>query len=76
MAGVEFAPIGAITAFSGTYDGGNFAIKNLSISSAATNVGLFGSIGNDAVIKNIVLDATCTIHASQKAAGSAVSPVT
>ena len=65
-AGVEFAPIGAITAFSGTYDGGNFAIKNLSISSAATNVGLFGSIGNDAVIKNIVLDATCTIHASQK----------
>ena len=64
MTGVKFTPIGASTAFSGTYDGGNFAIKNLTIASAATNVGLFGTVGNNAVIKNVVLDATCAISAS------------
>ena len=64
MSGVKFTPIGATTAFSGTYDGGNFEIKNLSISSSAANVGLFGIIGNNATIKNVVLDNTCTINAS------------
>ncbi len=64
MSGVKFTPIGATTAFSGTYDGGNFAIKNLSISSAGINVGLFGIIGNGATIKNVVLDSSCAISAS------------
>ena len=66
MTGVKFTPIGISTAFSGTYDGGNHAIKNLTIASAATNVGLFGTVGNNAVIKNVVLDDTCAISASNK----------
>ena len=66
MSGVKFTPIGATTAFSGTYDGGNHAIKNLTIASAATNVGLFGTVGNNAVIKNVVLADTCAISASNK----------
>lgn len=66
MTGVKFTPIGISTAFSGTYDGGNYAIKNLTIASAATNVGLFGTVGNNAVIKNVVLDDTCAISASNK----------
>ena len=66
MTGVKFTPIGISTAFSGTYDGGNHAIKNLTIASAATNVGLFGTVGNNAVIKNVVLYDTCAISASNK----------
>ena len=66
MTGVKFTPIGISTAFSGTYDGGNYAIKNLTIASAAPNVGLFGTVGNNAVIKNVVLDDTCAISASNK----------
>ena len=64
MAGVKFTPIGVSTAFSGTYDGNNLAIKNLKITSAADNVGLFGVIGNGATIKNVVLDSTCEINAA------------
>ena len=64
MTGVKFTPIGVDTAFSGTYDGNNFTIKNLKIDSGASNVGLFGVIGNGATIKNVVLDSSCTVSAS------------
>ena len=64
MADAAFTPIGISTAFSGTYDGNGYTIKNLTISSDAINVGLFGSIGNGAVIKNVILDDSCTISAS------------
>ena len=61
MAGVKFDMIGKDTGntnttvyFTGTYDGGNYAIKNLKISSGSTNVGFFAAAKN-AVIKNVVL---------------------
>ena len=66
MAGAAFTPIGISTAFSGTYDGNGHTIKNLTISSDAINVGLFGTVGNNAVIKNVVLADTCAISASNK----------
>ena len=66
MPDVAFTPIGISTVFSGTYDGDGHTIKNLTISSDAINVGLFGSIGNGAVIKNVILDDTCAIRASNK----------
>lgn len=66
MTDVAFTPIGISTVFSGTYDGDGHTIKNLTISSDAINVGLFGSIGNGAVIKNVILDDTCAIRASNK----------
>ena len=64
MTGVKFTPIGVAAAFSGTYDGNNFTIKNLKIDSGASNVGLFGVIGNGATIKNVVLNSSCTVSAS------------
>ncbi len=61
MAGVKFDMIGKDTGntnttvyFTGTYDGGNYAIKNLKISSGSTSVGFFAAAKN-AVIKNVVL---------------------
>ena len=68
MKGVTFAPIGEETAFSGFYDGGKFAIKNLTISSGATEVGLFGSVAETddggSSLKNIILDENCRISGS------------
>ena len=64
MDGMNFALIGTDTAFSGTYDGQGYAIKNLKIASGANNVGLFGVIGNGATIRNVNLDSSCTITAS------------
>ena len=68
MKGVTFAPIGEETAFSGFYDGGKFAIKNLTISSGAREVGLFGSVAKTddggSILKNIVLDESCRISGS------------
>ena len=61
MAGVKFNMIGKDTGntnttvyFTGTYDGGNYAIKNLKISSGSTSVGLFATAKN-ATIKNVVI---------------------
>ena len=68
MKGVTFEPIGEETAFSGFYDGGKFAIKNLTISSGAREVGLFGSVAKTddggSILKNIVLDESCRISGS------------
>ena len=65
--------------FSGTYDGGGFAIKNLDISRVsivdgkyATNVakgmqnyvGLFGALYKGGCLKNITLDASCKVSAA------------
>ena len=63
MDGMTFAPIGVDTAFSGTYDGQGYEIKNLKIASGADYVGLFGVIGNTATICNVTLDSSCTITA-------------
>ncbi len=48
-------PIGrATSAFSGTYDGQGYSIKNLFVSRLQNNIGLFGRT-NNAVLKNITI---------------------
>lgn len=54
----KFKPI---EGFVGTFDGKGNAIKNLKISSKDTSVGLFGNLSDDAVIRNLVLDSSCSI---------------
>ena len=54
MAGVSLDMIGKDQPFTGHYDGGNFAIKNLTIKSAASYVGMFARISG-AVIENVVI---------------------
>ena len=61
---VKFTPIGTTTAFSGFYDGGNKKIKNLTISSGAKEVGLFGNVTDGSILKNIVIDESCRISGS------------
>src|SRR6218665_2493812 len=43
----------SINIFAGTFDGGNFSINNFYANRAVRVVGLFGYIGNGAVIKNL-----------------------
>ncbi len=68
MQGVKFTPIGEQTPFSGFYDGDGNAIKNLTISSGAREVGLFGSVtetdDGGSSLKNIILDESCSISGS------------
>ena len=73
MTGVYFTPIGknADTMFTGTFDGGGFAIKNLSISYSAGSAGLFGTIG-DATIKNVTLADSCIVTGSTVSVGGIV----
>ncbi len=58
-----FQPIGTEgSLYSGTFDGQGHRIKNLNISIARDCVGVFGMIQSPAVIKNFVLDESCTIE--------------
>lgn len=52
---VSFAPIGSVTPYSGTYDGGNYQIKNFCYhnTAAASPVGLFSQLTG--TIKNVFL---------------------
>jgi hypothetical protein len=59
--------------FKGTFDGGNHSIKNLKLSfapSAGNGAwGLFGGIGQGAVVKNLVFDASCSLQIETDKAG-------
>ncbi len=63
----RFYPIGNYEKgkpFQGTYDGGNRTLSNLNIFDTATEtsyLGLFGYVGQYAVIENLTLDETCTV---------------
>jgi len=58
----SFTPIGtAARLFVGTFDGQGHRIKNLKISGNNDYAGLFGYVGGGAVIKNLVLDSSCSI---------------
>ena len=46
-----FAPIGG--SITGAFDGGGHTISGLMISTANNNIGFFGQIGSDAVVKNL-----------------------
>lgn len=52
-------------AFTGSFDGGGFTIKNLklkaTISEKHRNYGFFGTLGPGAVVKNIFFDSSCSL---------------
>lgn len=50
MTGVEFEPI---PYFAGIFDGGNFTISGLSCKNTTEPIGLFGTIGIGALVKNV-----------------------
>ena len=60
--------------FCGSFDGQNHSIKNLHLNFAPTSGsgtwGLFGGIGKGGVVKNIVFDASCSMHISTGVSGS------
>ena len=67
---VNFLPIGTeVHMFSGVFDGQGHCIKNLNISLTQPRVGVFGVIQSPAVIKNFVLDESCTIETTDNYAG-------
>lgn len=59
--------------FTGSFDGQNHSIKNLHLSFSPKDAngayGLFGGLGNGAVVKNIVFDASCSLHIETAKAG-------
>ena len=60
--GYTITPIGNATyPYGGRFDGGGHTFSNLNIESGNNYVGLFGIVGGGAVIKNFVLDETCSI---------------
>lgn len=74
MGGVSFTPIGnATTAFTGTFDGDNHIISNLSITSSSDNTGLFGYVVAG-TLQNIKLY-TVTINSTKAYVGSLVGQV-
>ncbi|MBE8951555.1 MAG: hypothetical protein SR1Q7_00215 [Quinella sp. 1Q7] len=71
--GVDFAPIGNYDgdtpdSFEGTFDGADFKISNLSISSTGDYVGLFGFVGEGGTIKNVTLE-NATINGNSSVGG-------
>lgn len=65
MSGKAFIPFSfnsTALAFNGTFDGGGYAIKNLQLDSRTNqvmNVGLFRTLNNAGVVKNLKIDASC-----------------
>ena len=51
----EWTPIGGNTSFTGTFDGGNFDIYNLNITTDGTYAGLFSMIGESGRVENVNL---------------------
>ena len=60
--GSTLEPIGNVSnPYKGCFDGQGHTISNLTINSYRSYVGLFGVVGGGAVIKNFVLDSSCSI---------------
>ena len=58
----DFIPIGKqYNMFSGVFDGQGHIISNLHIDSWEQYVGLFGVVGGGVVIRNVILDSSCSI---------------
>lgn len=73
LGGSQLIPISSRnTAFSGVYDGGSYRIKNMIINTNADYAGLFGYIGDDAILRNIIIDGSCSISGSGAVTGSIV----
>ena len=58
LTGKEWTPIGDNdNRYTGTFDGGNYTIKGLTVNQEGTNyVGLIGFIGSDGIVKNVKLE--------------------
>ena len=63
MDGIDFEPIGSVAhRFTGTFDGQGHRISNLKVNRPDTQgVGLFGIVTGSVVVKNFILDSTCSI---------------
>lgn len=55
---MEWAPIGTDlhNQYTGTFDGGNYTITGLTVTGSDEYAGLFGHIGTDGTVKNVVLE--------------------
>ena len=59
----NWLPVGTDTdmqRFTGTFDGNNHTISNLSIKSSSTHVGFFGALGTNAIVRNLSIEGDCT----------------
>lgn len=69
---VAWEPVGTeLVPFKGIFDGQGHRIKNLVINSTETHQGLFGYIGDGCVIKNVIIDSSCSITGGDYTAGIA-----
>ena len=55
LAGKEWMPIGTSLNYTGTFDGGGYAIDNLSFNTTETIRGMFSTISSSGVVKNLTL---------------------
>ena len=71
LTGITHKPIGASTAykFDGEFDGQFHRIKNMIINNTEENQGFFGCVRGNAIIKNIIIDKSCSITGGNRAAG-------
>ena len=71
LTGITHTPIGASTTFKfdGEFDGQHHRIKNMIINNTLDNQGFFGCVRGNAIIKNIIIDKSCSISAGNRAAG-------
>lgn len=71
LEGITHSPIGVSTAFKydGEFDGQHHRIKNMIIDNELENQGFFGCVRGNAIIKNIIIDKSCSITAGNRAAG-------
>ena len=68
MSGVVYTPVGTTNGklFAGEFDGQGHVVSNLVLNNGAYEYqGLFGIIGDGAIIKNFIFDNTCSIKASR-----------
>lgn len=80
MTGVDFTPIGTPDyPFVGTFDGQRYRIKNMTLSAATGNLGFFGSVAGtqatNTIIKNLIIDRTCTVTSTATSSSSSYSGV-
>ena len=71
MTGISHTPIGPSTTykFDGEFDGQHHIISNMTIDLPdQENVGLFGLVRGNAVIKNIIIDSSCSIKGKNRVA--------
>jgi len=67
-----FAPIGNQEhTYCGTFDGQGHRITNLHISGEQNGLGLCGALGHGATIRNLILDASCSVTGTKVESGQA-----